>query len=60
MADKKIHHCSFCGTHKDQVKKLIVGEDVSICSSCIALCSQLLEEEKIEAPSEIELKSFDA
>jgi ATP-dependent Clp protease ATP-binding subunit ClpX len=60
MTDKKIHHCSFCGNHKDQVKKLIVSEDVSICSGCISLCIQLLEEEKIAGKSEIELKSFDA
>ena len=60
MSDKKIHHCSFCGNHKDQVKKLIVSEDVSICSGCISLCTQLLEEEKIAGNSEIELKSFDA
>ncbi len=60
MTDKKIHHCSFCGNHKDQVKKLIVSEDVSICSGCISLCTQLLEEEKIAGNSEIELKSFDA
>jgi ATP-dependent Clp protease ATP-binding subunit ClpX len=60
MTDKKIHHCSFCGNHKDKVKKLIVGEDVSICSSCISLCIQLLEEEKREAAPETETKSFDA
>ena len=60
MSDKKIHHCSFCGNHKDQVKKLIVSEDVSICSGCISLCTQLLEEEKIAGNSEIDLKSFDA
>ena len=47
MTDKKLQHCSFCGKHKDEVTKLIVGDDVSICSSCIALCSQLIDEEKV-------------
>lgn len=60
MTDKKMQHCSFCGNHKDQVKKLIVGEDVSICSSCIALCTQLLDEEKREPSAKEETKSFDA
>lgn len=47
MTDKKLQHCSFCGKHKDEVTKLIVGDDVSICSSCIALCNQLIDEEKV-------------
>lgn len=60
MTDKKLQHCSFCGNHKDQVKKLIVSEDVAICSSCISLCTQLLEEEKLEETPKIEPKTFDA
>jgi len=59
MTDK-IQNCSFCGNHKDQVKKLIVSEDVSICSGCISLCTQLLEEENSEGKKEIESKNFDA
>lgn len=46
MSDKKLHHCSFCGSHKDEVTKLIVGEDVAICSNCIELCNQLIVEDK--------------
>ena len=60
MTDSKTQHCSFCGSHKDQVKKLIVSEDVAICSSCISLCTQLLEEEKLEETPKIEPKTFDA
>lgn len=60
MTDSKTQHCSFCGNHKDQVKKLIVSEDVAICSSCISLCTQLLEEEKLEETPKIEPKTFDA
>ena len=40
--DTKLSRCSFCGNHKDAVKKLIVGEDVAICSECIELCTQLI------------------
>lgn len=43
--ENKINHCSFCGNHKDIVKKLIVSDEVSICSDCIELCNQLIEDE---------------
>lgn len=46
MSDKKLQYCSFCGSHKDEVTKLIVGEDVAICSNCIELCNQLMSEDK--------------
>ena len=55
--DTKITHCSFCSKHKDDVKKLIVGDDVAICSDCIELCDSLLEDdtpfdEAVTAPAE--------
>jgi ATP-dependent Clp protease ATP-binding subunit ClpX len=37
--------CSFCGKHKDAVKKLIVGDKVGICNECVHLCQDLLERE---------------
>ncbi len=40
-------HCSFCGKHRDAVKKLIAGPDVHICDECINLCSGILTEEAI-------------
>lgn len=49
MVDKKLQHCSFCGSHKDEVTKLIVGEDVAICSKCIDLCNQLIHEDSLPA-----------
>ena len=61
MSDKKLYHCSFCGHHKDEVKKLIVGEDVAICSDCVDLCNQLIVDDKsIEEPIKVEEKNFDA
>lgn len=61
MSEKKLHHCSFCGHHKDEVKKLIVGDDVAICSDCIDLCNQLIVDDKVVEPSaKQETKSFDA
>jgi ATP-dependent Clp protease ATP-binding subunit ClpX len=50
--DTKLNHCSFCGNHKDVVKKLIVSESVAICSDCIDLCTQLI----VDDVSEIETK----
>jgi ATP-dependent Clp protease ATP-binding subunit ClpX len=61
MTDKKLQHCSFCDKHKDEVTKLIVGDDVSICSSCIALCNQLIDEEKVvDLVDKIDAGDFDA
>lgn len=34
--------CSFCGKKKAEVKKLIAGEDASICNECIATCGDML------------------
>lgn len=52
MSDSKINHCSFCGNHKDAVKKLIVGENVAICSECIDLCTHLIEDDSTVNPEE--------
>lgn len=61
MTEKKLTHCSFCGHHKDEVKKLIVGDDVAICSDCIDLCNQLIVDDKtIEEPKKEDIKNFDA
>jgi ATP-dependent Clp protease ATP-binding subunit ClpX len=46
--ENKLNHCSFCGNHKDVVKKLIVGDDVAICSDCIDLCNTLIKDDKVD------------
>jgi ATP-dependent Clp protease ATP-binding subunit ClpX len=43
--DKSTDSCSFCSQTKESVSKLIVGENVSICSDCVLLCQNLIEEE---------------
>lgn len=45
MSENKLTHCSFCGNHKDTVKKLIVSDDAAICNDCIDLCNQLVEDD---------------
>jgi ATP-dependent Clp protease ATP-binding subunit ClpX len=42
MSDTIVNHCSFCGKHKDQVKKLIVSGEIAICDSCTQLCTDLI------------------
>jgi ATP-dependent Clp protease ATP-binding subunit ClpX len=41
---EKLAHCSFCSKHKDQVIKLIVSQEVAICSECVELCNNLLKD----------------
>jgi ATP-dependent Clp protease ATP-binding subunit ClpX len=58
--ENKLSHCSFCGNHKDSVKKLIISEEVAICSACVELCNTLMidEEGKTEFVSE-DMVSYD-
>lgn len=46
--ESKLNHCTFCGKHKDSVKKLIVSEDVAICNECVELCNKLMKEDEID------------
>jgi ATP-dependent Clp protease ATP-binding subunit ClpX len=44
---EKLSHCSFCAKHKDQVVKLIVSQEVAICSECVELCNNLLKDTSV-------------
>ena len=46
--NKDAHECNFCGKHKEDVEKLIVGANVGICNECIELCSGILHDEKVK------------
>lgn len=59
MSENKLSHCSFCGSSKDVVKKLIVGDDAAICSECIELCNTLMDEDVPDSETKKEEKSFD-
>lgn len=50
----KLNYCSFCGTSKEQVEKLIVSENVAICSTCVELCQELILDEHKEDSEESE------
>lgn len=47
--DKTINHCSFCYKSEDAVAFLIVSPDnrARICDECVAVCNQILEEQKV-------------
>ncbi len=42
--------CSFCGKARSQVRRLISGSSAYICSDCVRLCEEILEDEKVEQP----------
>lgn len=53
MSNKdKIYNCHFCGKNKNEVAKLIVGDDSAICNECIDLCVNILDKEKVKTISE--------
>lgn len=58
--ENKVSQCSFCGNHKDVVKKLIVSENVAICSDCIDLCTKLIEDDTTIYNDKPEQTTFDA
>jgi ATP-dependent Clp protease ATP-binding subunit ClpX len=38
--------CSFCGKSQTHVEKLIAGPGVYICDGCVALCAEIIAEER--------------
>ena len=55
----KLTRCSFCGNHKDLVKKLVVSEDAAICSDCIDLCNQLIIDDSTPLEVTKETNTYD-
>ena len=43
---RNLIRCSFCGKNADMVEKIITGPSVHICNECIAMCSDILREER--------------
>lgn len=57
--ENKLNHCSFCGNHKDIVKKLIVSDNVAICSDCIEQCTQLITDDSSVIETEGRKQNYD-
>jgi ATP-dependent Clp protease ATP-binding subunit ClpX len=46
MTAASLNACSFCGKKKEEVRKLIVSDQVAICNECVDLCQGLLTEDQ--------------
>lgn len=47
--NEELLRCSFCGKSQKEVTKLIAGNGVYICDECVALCNEILEEERFNS-----------
>lgn len=56
-SENKLKYCSFCGSAKETVKKLIVGDDVAICNECVDLCGKLMIDSEQSEKTETSEKS---
>jgi ATP-dependent Clp protease ATP-binding subunit ClpX len=44
--------CSFCGKKQESVQRMIAGPGVYICNECVGLCTDILEEESFDLPTQ--------
>ena len=71
MSNSKNIRCSFCGKSQDEVDRIIAGPGVYICSDCVKICSNIVEDdlyedtemtynlaEKTELPNPAEIKQI--
>lgn len=42
-----VKRCSFCNKSARDVPKLVAGPGVNICSECVAICQEILDENRI-------------
>jgi ATP-dependent Clp protease ATP-binding subunit ClpX len=48
----KHQNCDFCGKDKQDVEKLVVGQNGAICNECVSLCDKILRDQKGKIKSE--------
>lgn len=53
--DNHDHVCDFCGKSKEDVEKLIVGDQAAICNDCVDLCVDILKDKKKSFTNETKL-----
>ena len=51
MTKNSKHVCDFCGKNREEVEKLIVGDQAAICNDCVDLCVDILDDEKVKINS---------
>lgn len=50
MSKRRQLHCSFCGKKETEVLKLVAGPRVYICDRCVAIASQIMENDSSDDP----------
>lgn len=64
---KQEQHCSFCGKSQSEVPKLVTSDYAAICSDCLEICLEIIQEdlpenilpvELDEIPTPSEIKDF--
>ena len=43
--------CSFCNKIQNEVRKLIAGPTVFICDECVAVCQDIIDEDRVNEPA---------
>ncbi len=46
--------CSFCGKTQDEVRRVVAGPGVFICNECVDLCTEIIEEDTMNKPVELD------
>ena len=61
LGGEDIPRCSFCGNTQDEVHRLVRGQEegIHICSDCVELCSELLQDqdEEVDDFDHLDMKS---
>ncbi len=53
-SDERRDRCCLCGKKKEQVPKLIVGLHGAVCSDCVDLCNDILQNEGVHPRREVQ------
>jgi hypothetical protein len=43
---RHVSRCSFCGKSQAEVPKLIAGPGIFICSECVVLCNEIIDDDR--------------
>ncbi len=56
--DRSMAHCSFCGRHSSEVRRMIAGPGAAyICDDCLQLCNEILHDATPFSAKALELAS---
>ena len=51
--EEKLIYCSFCNKDQNQCNYIIAGPGVFICSECVCLCNDIIQEKHTEQIEEL-------